>query len=345
MAKSRCPNLANLGLVTAAKSSERSPCTNGPVQCPISPCAEFEWKYNLKAHISTVHPTATLSRYKSHYELAKGEEVALRTISTTKKRKPSKKKISFRISTEHSTEAALGEFSRLSDDQGDEPDDESDSSSHSPSPDIEDERQSPTPLRPLSPMEEEDDLPSLSDLLTHSRPPAQSIEPRVQADSATVAAARVLTDDPVPAATDLSSSTTRQTTQSERPKPRRIAKRKLALVDSPADSSGSIVGPSAEQQLLLPTTRFGRVPKKSKKLVVLSDDDNEDVSCCIQNCMVVDANIPMVTCRDQLVIHRHTSAVWVSKPRIPIHPRSGIAMTIVGKIPAGEVENARAKIN
>ncbi|KAJ6545933.1 hypothetical protein B0H10DRAFT_1632791, partial [Mycena sp. CBHHK59/15] len=84
MAKSRCPNLANLGLVTAAKSSERSPCTNGPVQCPISPCAEFEWKYNLKAHISTVHPTTTLSRYKSHYELAKGEEVALRTILTTK---------------------------------------------------------------------------------------------------------------------------------------------------------------------------------------------------------------------------------------------------------------------
>jgi hypothetical protein len=107
MAKSRCPNLANLGLVTAAKSSERSPCTNGPVQCPISPCAEFEWKYNLKAHISTVHPTATLSRYKSHYELAKGEEVALRTISTTIKHKSSKKKISFRISTEHSTDTAF----------------------------------------------------------------------------------------------------------------------------------------------------------------------------------------------------------------------------------------------
>ncbi|KAJ7882900.1 hypothetical protein B0H13DRAFT_2538947, partial [Mycena leptocephala] len=107
MAKSRCPNLANLGLATAAKSSERSPCTNGPVQCPISPCAEFEWKYNLKAHISTVHPTATLSRYRSHYELAEGEEIALRTISTTKKRKSSKKKISFRISEDHSTEAAL----------------------------------------------------------------------------------------------------------------------------------------------------------------------------------------------------------------------------------------------
>ncbi|KAJ7882459.1 hypothetical protein B0H13DRAFT_1629493, partial [Mycena leptocephala] len=97
MAKSRCPNLANLGLANAAKSSERSPCTNGPVQCPISPCAEFEWKYNLKAHISTIHPTATLSRYRSHYELAKGEEIALRTISTTKKHKSSKKKISFHI--------------------------------------------------------------------------------------------------------------------------------------------------------------------------------------------------------------------------------------------------------
>jgi hypothetical protein len=65
--------------------------------------------------------------------LAKGEEIALRTISTTKKHKSSKKKISFRISEDHSTEAALGyyrsvpiyffslsfhrEFSRLSNDE------------------------------------------------------------------------------------------------------------------------------------------------------------------------------------------------------------------------------------
>jgi hypothetical protein len=39
--------------------------------------------------------------------------------------------------------------------------------------------------------------------------------------------------------------------------------------------------------------------------------------------------------------------VWLSEPRIPIHPQSGIAMTIqvVGKNPAGEAENTPAKIN
>ncbi|KAJ6565759.1 hypothetical protein DFH09DRAFT_1314554 [Mycena vulgaris] len=118
MTKSRCPNLANLGLATAAKSSERSPCTNVPALCPASPCPDVVWKYNLKCHISSVHPTANLSGYRSHFELAEGEEVALKTISTPKKRRSSKKTINFRISEEHSTEAALGEFSRLSDDEG-----------------------------------------------------------------------------------------------------------------------------------------------------------------------------------------------------------------------------------
>lgn len=108
MAKSRCPNLAKLGLATAAKSTERSPCTNRPLPCLIDPCPYVDWKYNLKSHISKVHPTANLSRYKSQYELAQGEEVALKTISTTKKRRSSKKRIDFKISDEHSTEAALG---------------------------------------------------------------------------------------------------------------------------------------------------------------------------------------------------------------------------------------------
>ncbi|KAJ7506496.1 hypothetical protein B0H11DRAFT_1628302, partial [Mycena galericulata] len=92
MKKSRCPNLANLGLVTAAKSSDRSPCTQRPFTCPVSPCPDTVWKYNLQSHITRVHPTATLSRYKTDYELAEGEEIALKTISTTKRRSSKKKK-------------------------------------------------------------------------------------------------------------------------------------------------------------------------------------------------------------------------------------------------------------
>jgi hypothetical protein len=110
MTRSRCPNLANLTLSTAAKSSKKNPCTNRPLACPVSPCPDVLWKYGLEAHIRTVHSDANISNYESHYKLAEGEEVELKRISTTKKRKSKKKKqaISFRISPDHSTEAALG---------------------------------------------------------------------------------------------------------------------------------------------------------------------------------------------------------------------------------------------
>ncbi|KAJ6563479.1 hypothetical protein B0H10DRAFT_2445393 [Mycena sp. CBHHK59/15] len=116
--RSRCPNLTNLPLESAAKSSERSPCTNRPMVCPVSPCPDIKCKYGLESHIHTIHPTANLSNYRSYYALAEGEEIALKTISTTKKRKSSKKAITFKISPEHSTEAALGEFSRVTTNDG-----------------------------------------------------------------------------------------------------------------------------------------------------------------------------------------------------------------------------------
>ncbi|KAJ6618639.1 hypothetical protein B0H10DRAFT_1236022, partial [Mycena sp. CBHHK59/15] len=42
--RSRCPNLTNLPLESAAKSSERSPCTNRPMVCPVLPCPDIKWK-------------------------------------------------------------------------------------------------------------------------------------------------------------------------------------------------------------------------------------------------------------------------------------------------------------
>ncbi|KAJ6473873.1 hypothetical protein C8R45DRAFT_764682, partial [Mycena sanguinolenta] len=49
--QSRSPNLANLGLTAAAKSSPKKPCTNRPIVCPVSPCPDIVWKYNLEVHI------------------------------------------------------------------------------------------------------------------------------------------------------------------------------------------------------------------------------------------------------------------------------------------------------
>ncbi|KAJ7232149.1 hypothetical protein B0H12DRAFT_1029103 [Mycena haematopus] len=106
--RSRCPNLANLGLAVAANSSQKNPCTNRPLRCPVSPCPDIVWKYNLETHLRTVHASANISNYKSYYELADGGKVELKRISKAKKRKTKKKHIDFRISPAHSTEAALG---------------------------------------------------------------------------------------------------------------------------------------------------------------------------------------------------------------------------------------------
>ncbi|KAF7371377.1 hypothetical protein MSAN_00774200 [Mycena sanguinolenta] len=107
--RSRCPNIANLGLATAANSSKNNPCTNRPLVCPVSPCPDIIWKYNLETHIRTVHPAANISNYKSYYELADGEET---------------KHIDFRISVDHSTESALGEFTRALSSEAEPHDDE-----------------------------------------------------------------------------------------------------------------------------------------------------------------------------------------------------------------------------
>ncbi|KAJ7908013.1 hypothetical protein B0H13DRAFT_2017604 [Mycena leptocephala] len=133
-------------------------------------------------------------------------------------------------------------------------------------------------------------------------PAVQLIEPRVPAESATVAAVQLPTDDGVPAVTGPSPSTIGQSALNpppERPKPRSIAKRKAASMDSssPPDVSDS-VGPSAQTadpQESLFSTRFGRVPKKSKKMIVMSDND-DNIQCSAPDCTVGDANIPMVAC-------------------------------------------------
>ncbi|KAJ7187789.1 hypothetical protein C8R46DRAFT_1241005 [Mycena filopes] len=113
---SRCPNLGNLGLVNAAKSSQRAPCTNHPDYCPIPGCADIVWKYSLPSHITTVHPAADLSAYTSYSFISPSERSQLKTISTKKQRQRTGKKINFKISEAHSTQSAFGTFDADEDD-------------------------------------------------------------------------------------------------------------------------------------------------------------------------------------------------------------------------------------
>ncbi|KAJ6459302.1 hypothetical protein C8R45DRAFT_942329 [Mycena sanguinolenta] len=245
MDRSRCPNLGNLGLATGAKSSGKKPCTNRPLLCPVSPCPDVIWKYNLKSHIQSVHPGANVNNYKSFYELADGEEANLKRISTTKKRKSKTKKINIRISPQHGTEAALGDFSQLphaSGDEHDSDDNESQASSRSSSP--EHVPESLPTVRALSPDEEMPvpsalhDAPESSSIQNDpdeeppgvSRPgspvPSDSI-PTIPGEMDTVSQPESIADEPAPQAT----STVRRST--------RAVKRRIVQSDTEEDDGCS----------------------------------------------------------------------------------------------------------
>ncbi|KAJ6550561.1 hypothetical protein B0H10DRAFT_2379639 [Mycena sp. CBHHK59/15] len=300
LTKSRCPNLANLGLATAAKSSDRSPCTNRSLPCPISPCPDVVWKYNLEYHIRTVHPTANFSNYESHYALADGEELALKTFSTQKKRKSSKKAVKFRISEEHSTEAALGQFSRILPDAERAP-------SRSPSPDVEDHFETSS-VRSLSPLEDDDDeMPSPRALLeVHTprradlveRPASSNVTPISEAhlNQPTQHSEMVLTTHEP---SDI------QIAPQVYPKPRRIVKNTHAPLASasPVDEpmSAPIVEPTSGESE--PTVRRSRrVPVPRKRCVVLSEDEEEEEEeeeqesgCTAPGCTTTD-DVPFIAC-------------------------------------------------
>ena len=76
---SRCPNVTKLSITSAAKCIESSPCTNVPLDYPLClPGSDAVWKYNLVAHIKSVHPTATLKKYTSLAEISQLERTRLK---------------------------------------------------------------------------------------------------------------------------------------------------------------------------------------------------------------------------------------------------------------------------
>lgn len=108
MQKSHCPNLRKVRLKIAESFTDRQPCTNHPLKCPL--CTLIIWKYNLKAHITGAHPNANVSLYESLYQLH-GSELTLmkgvflaRTRSTKNNRTKAK---ALAISAGHSSRMAL----------------------------------------------------------------------------------------------------------------------------------------------------------------------------------------------------------------------------------------------
>ena len=74
-----------LSLISFAKSTDSSPCTNILIMCPLCPAASNAvWKYNLETHLKTIHPTANTSEYAALYKISKSEFVSLKNLFNSK---------------------------------------------------------------------------------------------------------------------------------------------------------------------------------------------------------------------------------------------------------------------
>ena len=110
MKNSQCPCIRKLTIKTAARFSKESPCTNHPLNCPLCPkTSPAVWKYNLRSHIISQHPTATLDLYQHLFKLLDEESTLMKAIYQTVPRKSKKRNIiaPLPISDGHSTRMAL----------------------------------------------------------------------------------------------------------------------------------------------------------------------------------------------------------------------------------------------
>ncbi|KAJ6565193.1 hypothetical protein DFH09DRAFT_1474606 [Mycena vulgaris] len=109
-----CPNFVKkFHYGVAEKSTNRSPCSNVPLQCPA--CERKEpavWRYNLKYHLLDSHPSISPSKYKHLWELSESETASMRSVWEKLKEPPKKKsakklKPTLKISAAHSSKFAL----------------------------------------------------------------------------------------------------------------------------------------------------------------------------------------------------------------------------------------------
>ncbi|KAJ7506497.1 hypothetical protein B0H11DRAFT_1903863 [Mycena galericulata] len=175
----------------------------------------------------------------------------------------------------------LREFSRLSDNSDDEGEPEISGSSRSSTPDSDD-------IEP-------------SALFIASRPPAHPIASPVPDEPLTITVDQAESaDDSIPQAANPAPLTNQDSnTLSGLPKPRRVAKRPADSTESAANDPDLPLASAADSQRSEHNglkTRSGRATKKSKKLIVVSDDEDEESKVCTApNCTVYDDS-PMVAC-------------------------------------------------
>ncbi|KAJ6577547.1 hypothetical protein B0H19DRAFT_932108, partial [Mycena capillaripes] len=112
-ARSTCLNPLKFQMAAAMKSSEKSPCTNYLILCPLH-CGVVVWTYNLIAHLkSSLHNLRSFDNIPSFYRRAESELDRMRAVwdnrqNYPKARKTKKKqKAPLRISDAHRSIMAM----------------------------------------------------------------------------------------------------------------------------------------------------------------------------------------------------------------------------------------------
>ncbi|KAJ6573360.1 hypothetical protein B0H10DRAFT_1964027 [Mycena sp. CBHHK59/15] len=219
----------------------------------------------------------------SYYVLAEGEEIALKTISTTKKCKSSKKAITFKISPEHSTEAALGEFSRVTTNDGTN----SMGPSRSPSPNAEQEiatRSTPRSLSPLHEDSEDDNMPSPTPL---EFAPLNEEDDDMPSPGALLEASSRSGSFNIPRQSFLIPSES-VIPPAIHPQPRRVLKKTL-------DIAPPIAATNAEPTATRRSTRVA-VPSKRRMVVFSEEEEEEETTTCSVPYCAVTGDVPQIGC-------------------------------------------------
>lgn len=79
--KSSCPNLVRFNYKNAAQSSERSPCSNVPVDCTLCPASSpAVWTYSLHSHYRERHRLNSVMHFPTRAELSQSEKDGMKHV-------------------------------------------------------------------------------------------------------------------------------------------------------------------------------------------------------------------------------------------------------------------------
>ncbi|KAF8262084.1 hypothetical protein EI94DRAFT_1603809 [Lactarius quietus] len=104
-----CPNATNFSYSAAMVSSDSSPCSNVPLQCPYcSDGSPAVWRYNMRLHFQHRHPGVDTAKHQDLWKIMPEEATAMKQIwgDRHRQRRPrgkGKSKVPLKVSDAHSS--------------------------------------------------------------------------------------------------------------------------------------------------------------------------------------------------------------------------------------------------